>query len=129
MKLSKQAMTHTRQALRAIQYLRGLDPELPITQLQALFIISQEPGISMHDLRERTGMSAASTSRNTYALSAWSWLKKPGLGLVEIYPDPMDLRVKRCQLTEQGAKAIEEITALFHGKQKPTPAAQKEARA
>lgn len=111
---SKQALTYDRYALvqlfKAIEEVRGVDPEMQAQGI-ALFLYSAiYPGCTMTDLQKNLGMSQSSCSRNVSALSEWHRFEKPGLGLIVATPDPMERRRKIVRLTEKGEQLAVSLT-------------------
>lgn len=64
---------------------------------------------------ERLGLASSSASRNVAALSGLHWMKKPGLGLVELVTDPMALHKKQVRLTVKGKRLVEQLLTIMEG--------------
>ncbi len=101
---------------RVINAVRIVDDTMPVQTLSVFLGVAQKEPISISDLATLTGLAQSSASRNVAALSEWHWLKKPGLGLVKLEVDPMELRKKLVTLTPKGKKLVEQLTGLVEGR-------------
>ena len=105
-------LTH---ALRVIEQLRRIDPDMPIAQAHCLIAIAMsEDGLSLVDLAKKVGIGAASTSRYVAALGKVDRHRETGLGLVQAHEDPLERRKKIVSLTKKGKTFIEELTGEHH---------------
>ena len=69
-------------------------------------------GLSQRELLTKLeSTSITALSRNLADLSAWTTRKTEGPGLIEMRPDPMNLRVKRVYLTSAGQKFVRSLLA------------------
>src|SRR5262245_37134728 len=89
----------------AVKAFRALDDTLPVRVMHTFLVIagwtkSKEP--SMSELAASLALHPAVVTRHVAALTETHWLGKPGLGVVEVYPDPGDSRFKRVRLTRKG---------------------------
>jgi DNA-binding MarR family transcriptional regulator len=88
--------------------------DLPTQTLRVFIDIALHPNTHMTAVAERLSMGKSSTSRNVSALTEYTWLRQPGPGLVEVFEDPNERRIKRLRLTPQGVAVAERLaTSLF----------------
>jgi DNA-binding MarR family transcriptional regulator len=71
--------------------------------------------VTVSDIATHAGLAQSSASRNVAALSGRHWLKRPGLGLVQLESDPNDIRKKLVTLTPKGKKVIEQLVHTVSG--------------
>ncbi|MBM6582903.1 winged helix-turn-helix transcriptional regulator [Microvirga sp. BT689] len=71
-------------------------------QIEILFEIASQPGLTQQELANRTGMALSSISRNLMALGEWNRSGKPGLSLVETADDPNERRRQIAFLSPKG---------------------------
>lgn len=88
---------------------RKLDEVMPMQMALCFVVVANNPGISMHELSKKTGLSQASCSRNTAALSEYHRSGKPGHNIVYTEPDPSDSRRKLMFLTAKGERILSTI--------------------
>lgn len=89
-------------AVRLLEAIREVDAEMPTQTAHSFLCVALQPGLTMQELADRTGLSQSSASRNVQALGEWHWNRKPGYRLVEAVPDPNDTRRKIMYLTPRG---------------------------
>jgi DNA-binding MarR family transcriptional regulator len=99
---------------RCIQLVRLVDDSMPVQTCAVFLTVAANEGISINELADRCGLAGSSASRNVAALSDWHWLKKPGLGLVVIETDRMDLRKKTVRLTPKGKALIDQLVNVVN---------------
>lgn len=95
----------------SLRRLQELYAEMPVQQMLAFFYIATHECCIQTDLRNALGLSAATGSRNVAALSDDHRLGKPGLGLIDIYPDSADARIKRLRLSRKGVDLCNKIAS------------------
>lgn len=103
--------------LNSVRHARKhIDPMLPLQYLQILLEVSLDSGLSHKEMYERLApQSASSTARGLKDLSKISWKydnnnrRREGHGLLRSDPDPMELRVKRITLTQEGADYLADM--------------------
>lgn len=100
-------------AIQFIETLREVDAEMPLQTAHTLLCIALQPGLTMQELSERTGLSQSSCSRNVQALGEWHWNRKPGYNLVEAVPDPHDTRRKIMFLTKRGRDILGRLVSTI----------------
>lgn len=89
---------------------RELGPDVTLQRLLILLNVYLNEGLSQSELlRMLDATSPAALSRNLADLSAWTSRKQPGPGLLELRPDPMNLRRKSVHLTDFGRAVVERI--------------------
>lgn len=101
--------THRLQSLdRALRFARArLSPDITAQRLLILLNVYFNEGLSQRELMgmlESTSIPAL--SRNIADLSALTTRKLAGPELLELRPDPMNLRIKRVHLTSKGRKFV-----------------------
>jgi len=94
---------------------RLLDDNIPAQTLSVFLAVAKNEGIGIGELATKCGLADSSASRNVAALSDWHWLKRPGLGLVEVRSDRMDVWKKTVWLTPKGKKLAEQLVAILGG--------------
>ena len=100
-----------------LEEFRKLDPEMPMqTALSLLFVYRQQGNgteVSIKDIAEAIGMSAAAASRNVSRLCKVGVKQQQGHGLVETFEDPL-FRVRKCvRITPKGRRVIQTIEELL----------------
>lgn len=98
---------------RVARSCRRLNAELPIQQLAILLEIASNPGISAVELSRLTDMPQASVSRNIHALSLTHRSGRPGLGLIDQFADPTDLRRYCLHLTDEGQEYVAHLLSIM----------------
>lgn len=93
--------------------LRRVDPDIPLAAVHCVFWVALNEGKTQVDLRNSTGMSSSSASRNLAYLSKHHRLGKEGLGLIEWVENPADRRAKLLYLTPRGRDVIGQLTATL----------------
>lgn len=93
-----------------------LGPDVTLQRVLILLNVFLNEGLSQSELlRVLDATSPAALSRNLADLSAWTSRKQPGPGLLELRPDPMNLRRKSIHLTEAGRRLVARITRPASG--------------
>lgn len=96
----------------AISFLRELDEEMTLTRAAILLVVAERWDVSIAEIQEVLDLKQSATSRNVYGLTdrgATRDAKKGGLGLVETYDDPNDMRFRRVRLTDRGRQVIAKL--------------------
>lgn len=102
---------------RALRFARArLSPDITAQRLLILLNVYFNEGLSQ---RELLGMldstSIPALSRNLADLSVFTSRKVAGPGLLELRPDPMNLRIKRVHLTAKGKRFVSKwIEVMAH---------------
>ena len=92
------------------------DDTMPMQQSYLLVTLFVHGDLPQAKLEDFTKVADSANSRNVQKLGPGVWLDKggtrkvfkPGLGLVENYPDPQDQRTKYVRLTPKGRGILEE---------------------
>jgi len=89
---------------RALRFARAeLTADVTAQRLLILICVYFNQGLSQRELLTKLdATSITALSRNLADLSDWTTRKKKGPGLIELRPDPMNLRIKRVFLTDKG---------------------------
>jgi DNA-binding MarR family transcriptional regulator len=92
----------------ALRFARSeLTADITAQRLLILLSVFFNQGMSQRELlNELDTTSITALSRNLADLSAWTTRKTEGPGLIELRPDPMNLRVKRVFLTSKGERFV-----------------------
>ena len=98
---------------------REIDAQLPAQLLHSLLEVALQPGLTMQELSERTGLSQSSCSRNMAALGKWHRLGVPGHNLVETVDDPTDRRRKVMLLNARGRERVSLMLAQLYPEYAP----------
>ena len=98
-----------------VEALRSVDPEMQLQQVLVFLkvINAGDEGVSTEVIRKSMDLPQSSASRAVAALSDWSYLKRPGLGLVTMKEDLMDRRSKIVKLSPKGKRLAELIKTLM----------------
>jgi DNA-binding MarR family transcriptional regulator len=93
---------------RALRFARSeLTADVTAQRLLILISVFFNQGLSQRELLTKLDTtSITALSRNLADLSAWTTRKTEGPGLIELRPDPMNLRIKRVFLTEKGNEFV-----------------------
>jgi len=90
----------------------NIQHDINIQQLDILFRVALNPGITQPELMEQTGLMTGSISRHLAKLGRYrnhSTGKMVGLGYVIQSPDPENRKRLASYLTLEGKQAIEEV--------------------
>jgi DNA-binding MarR family transcriptional regulator len=119
------SLTTMHTAIKFLAALREIDPYLPTQTAECLLTVALQPGLSMAQLAERTGLAQSSCSRNVSALSKWHRMGKEGYDLVEAVDDPRERRRKIIFLTTKGKMLVQTVLQTIEpGFQLVSPTAQ-----
>ena len=104
----------------ALRFARAeLTADITAQRLLILLNVYFNQGMSQRELlKELDTTSITALSRNLADLSAWTTRKTEGPGLIELRPDPMNLRVKRVYLTDDGEQFVRRWLAASAGARK-----------
>jgi DNA-binding MarR family transcriptional regulator len=101
------------QLARALDVFKTLDPaQLPAHRIRLFLEIAQQAPIDYRELEQRLVTTNASISRGVQSLSDVREDGRPGLGLVETYPDPSEGRRFLVKLTTKGRLLVNQLRAL-----------------
>lgn len=111
--LSEVTTKHMRSMMvldRALHFARKkIGTEITAQRLQVLLAVHFHEGLSQRELQRFLEMtSITALSRNIADLSRLTSKKVRGPGLLELRPDPLNLRVKRVFLTKKGKRFMQE---------------------
>jgi DNA-binding MarR family transcriptional regulator len=110
MKPLSESQSEQLQALdRALRFARAeLTADVTAQRLLILICVYFNQGMSQRELLTKLdSTSITALSRNLADLSDWTTRKKKGPGLIELRADPMNLRIKRVYLTEEGNRFVQ----------------------
>lgn len=95
---------------RALQFARKkISTDITAQRLQILLAVYFNEGLSQRDLLQFLDMtSITALSRNIADLSRLTSRKLKGPGLLELRPDPLNLRTKHVFLTGKGRRFMEQ---------------------
>lgn len=97
-------------ALRFLEGIRQLDPEMPLGQVMCYLVIAQEKdGLSLTELARKVGIGMATASRYVASLNNMTRYRTEGLKLVESFEDPLERRKKIIRLTTKGQITLRKI--------------------
>lgn len=116
---------------RALRFARSeLTADVTAQRLLILISVFFNQGLSQRELLTKLDTtSITALSRNLADLSAWTTRKTEGPGLIELRPDPMNLRIKRVFLTEKGNEFVRRwIDAAAAGREEKATAAKRDRR-
>lgn len=103
----------TRIQFRLIEEYRKLYNMMPMQQAATLLQIALEPGITVTDLAEKTGLTMASASRNIEVLGPWQPKREIGMGLIQNDYSDEDRRKKTLTLTAKGWRVINTMNNIL----------------
>lgn len=108
---------------RALELIRDLDPDAPISLVLVFLCVAREAGLTGRELQKHVGVAQSTISRHTLSLGEYSYIKgKPGLQLIERVDDPRDLRLKRYFLTTLGQRLIVRLLSTLSPTEAPPKA-------
>lgn len=92
----------------ALRFARSeLSADITAQRLLILICVFFNEGLSQRELLSKLdSTSITALSRNLAEMSEWTPRKVPGPGLVELRPEPMNLRIKRVYLTAKGNRFV-----------------------
>lgn len=86
-----------------VKELRKVYPDFPLPMVLVFLEICQNPdGITVNQVRQRTGLTQSSASRHCRGLTKRMTPTREGLDLCEYIPDPHDFRSKLIVLNDKG---------------------------
>src|ERR1700761_7005863 len=90
--------------LESLEILRRNYPEIGLTGILVLLYVAENPGISIAEVAEVSGLTDATASRTVRALVAEDaeGALAPALGLLEAARNPHDARGRALTLSERG---------------------------
>lgn len=95
------------EALKLVQGIRQIDPEMPLQQAHCFLIIAEaEEGLSLSDIARKANIGLATASRYVAALGKLNRHREEGLQIIEAFEDPMERRKKIIRLTPKGKLAL-----------------------
>ena len=94
--------------LDILHRIQKIDPEFPIQYAICLIVVSQEEGISITHLAERSGLALSTVSRIVGALSDYRQLGQP-YGFLEVKVSPQERRRKELYLTSLGRSTLKDV--------------------
>lgn len=101
----------------ALRFARAeLSADITAQRLLILLSVYFNQGMSQRELLTKLdSTSITALSRNLADLSAWTTRKCDGPNLIELRPDPMNLRIKRVFLTKTGEEFVQRLLAASSG--------------
>ena len=96
--------------VRAMSRLRNLHVDMSITQVMALFMIADRPGITQRDLHTLLGTTDSASSRIVALLSDIGSRNVQGMGLVEMKVNLEDRRERNLYLTRKGRLLCDDVS-------------------
>lgn len=104
----------------ALRFARArLSPDVTAQRLLILLAVYRNEGLSQRQLLEHLDLtSITALSRNIADLSLINSRKAAGPGLLELRPDPMNLRIRRVFLTQRGRRFVRAWLAAIAGEGK-----------
>lgn len=95
-----------------LQELQKIDAEFPLQYAICLAVITNEEGLSLTDLSQRTGMPLSTVSRAVGALGAKRQKGRP-YHLVEVVVSMEERRKKQLYLTNRGRSLMNSIVNII----------------
>jgi DNA-binding MarR family transcriptional regulator len=103
------------EALKLVQGIRQIDPEMPLQQAHCFLIIAEaEEGLSLSDIAKKANIGLATASRYVAALGKLNRHREEGLQIIEAFEDPMERRKKIIRLTHKGKLALNKALGNGH---------------
>lgn len=106
---TKMPKAEVRKVLKLLNKVRDSAGDIPVQQLQLLFVVALHDGESQQEIQKYSKQSRASTSRNLQAWSPLTRLHQPGPGYIELRQDPYERRRNTVHISPRGWKYIEEL--------------------
>jgi DNA-binding MarR family transcriptional regulator len=107
--LSGAEIASLRMLASALEPFRTIRDALPLQYAQTFLAVALEPGATVNEISEATGITPAMTSRQLSDLGEINRYHRPGYGLVETKSDIMDRRFNRSRLTPAGAAMVGKV--------------------
>jgi DNA-binding MarR family transcriptional regulator len=102
------------QAIDVLHRFREKNAEMTITNALAFLYVARDNGkIIQRELLKKLNVPDATISRMIRALTKEGDGRSPGLGLVELHPDPADIRRKLIVLTPDGKQLRKKLLEAF----------------
>lgn len=99
-----------RQLERSLAAFAVLDPaSFPLHHAQVFVVVALQGTPTYGDIEEALNLTNSSVSRTVNALGATHRRGYSGLGLLETFPDPEDMRRFRVRLTAKGKALMRQI--------------------
>jgi len=95
--------------LRAFNRLRDLHSDMTLLQASFLMYVARSPGVSQRALYEALGSNDSVASRTLAILSDVGSRNTPGLGLINMRPNPQDRRERVVTLTPKGNRLMADL--------------------
>lgn len=95
--------------------MRKFDSQIEAQAIAIFFYIginAPQEGVRMQKIAEELDIAQSSVSRNVYKLGDVNRHKKPGIGLLIAFEDPMERRRKLVRLTSKGKRVFHTLTDL-----------------
>ena len=96
---------------RFLKLIDGTEGNMKVNRLQVLLEVYSAGEISLSDIHTRLGLHPAHVSKLVSTWMSFTYLKQPGPGYIETYPDPMHLNTKFAKITPAGKKYIKSLLA------------------
>jgi len=101
--------------LKIIEEMRKFDSQIEAQAIAIFFYIGihgPQEGVRMQKIAEELDIAQSSVSRNVYKLGDVNRHKKPGIGLLIAFEDPMERRRKLVRLTSKGKRVFHTLSDL-----------------
>ena len=101
--------------LKIIEEMRKFDSQIEAQAIAIFFYIGihgPQEGVRMQKIAEELDIAQSSVSRNVYKLGDVNRHKKPGIGLLIAFEDPMYRKRKLVRLTSKGKRVFHTLTDL-----------------
>ena len=108
-------MKTVKNLLKIIEEMRTFDSQLEAQAISVFFYVGVyggKEGIKMQTIADETGIAQSSISRNANKLSEINRQKRAGIGLLQIFPDPIERRRRLVRLTAKGRRVFQTLTEL-----------------
>jgi DNA-binding MarR family transcriptional regulator len=100
-----------RALVHVLDYFQGHAPQIPVSMIEAFFLVAMNEGCSLKDVVELSGKPQSTISRHLLDLCEFNRHREPGLGLVAWRMSPMELRRKEYYLTPKGKGLLRRVLA------------------
>lgn len=100
-------------ALKVLQLFRSIDPEMPVGAARCFLLVASEQGMSVAELKERSGSAMSSVSRYHNYLGKADRRRGTGKGLIVATASAVDSRRKSLRLTPKGRLLMGQIHSII----------------
>lgn len=88
--------------MAVLEEFKNISPTMSVQQILAFLAVAMNEGTSLKDIVESSGVKTPTMSRHLIDLGPRNRRMEPGLNLIEVRQDPMELRKNQYTLSDRG---------------------------